>query len=141
MPYRILCNGVKREGIKASPDLASGLFCYVPLHKIRYGIEIDRSIKLYDKLVVVCSKYSLQSGPVQREIERALQREDREGKYVLFPIRLDNYIFDCWEHPRKADVLAKVVGDFRGWNRNAAKYDASFQRLLKALKAQNGAAC
>jgi hypothetical protein len=38
-PNRILCNGVKREGIKASPDQASGLFCYVPLHKIRYGIH------------------------------------------------------------------------------------------------------
>src|SRR5258705_547515 len=42
--------------------------------------EIDRSIKLYDKLVVVCSAHSLQSGPVQRAIARALQREDREGQ-------------------------------------------------------------
>ena len=40
MPYRILCNGVKREGVKASPDLAFGLFYFVPLHKIRYGIWI-----------------------------------------------------------------------------------------------------
>jgi hypothetical protein len=40
MPSRFLCNGVKREGVKASPDLASELFYYVPLHKIRYGIGI-----------------------------------------------------------------------------------------------------
>ncbi len=33
-----MCNGVEREGVKVSPDLASGLFCYVPLHTIRYGI-------------------------------------------------------------------------------------------------------
>src|SRR6266446_1697268 len=38
MPYRIVCNGVQREGAKLSPDLASELFCYVPLHTIRYGI-------------------------------------------------------------------------------------------------------
>jgi predicted helicase len=31
MPYRILCNGVKREGVKVSPDLAFGLFSYLPL--------------------------------------------------------------------------------------------------------------
>ena len=31
---RILCNGVNREDIKASPDLAFRLFCFVPLHKI-----------------------------------------------------------------------------------------------------------
>ena len=39
MPYRILCNGVKREGVKVSPDLAFGLFSYLPLHKIRDGIK------------------------------------------------------------------------------------------------------
>ncbi len=38
MPYRILCNGVQQEGAKLSPALASELFCYVPLHKIRYGV-------------------------------------------------------------------------------------------------------
>ena len=96
--------------------------------------EIDLSIKLYDKLVVVCSEHSLQSSPVLREIERALQREDREGKHILFPLRIDNYLFEQWEHERKADVLSKVVGDFRGWNRNAEKYDRAFQRFLKALK-------
>lgn len=97
--------------------------------------EIDRSIKIYDKLVVVCSKNSLTSGPVLREIERALNREDREGKNILFPITIDDYIFKEWEHPRKADVLAKVVGDFRGWNRSVTKYDAAFKKLLKALQA------
>ena len=40
MPYRILCNDVRREGVKASPDPVFGLFCYVPLHKIRYGIYL-----------------------------------------------------------------------------------------------------
>jgi polyvinyl alcohol dehydrogenase (cytochrome) len=38
MPYRILCNNVKRESAKPSSDLVSGLFCYVPFHNIRYGI-------------------------------------------------------------------------------------------------------
>src|SRR6266568_523822 len=42
MPYRILCNGVQQEGAKLSPALASELFCYVPLHKIRYGVRNKR---------------------------------------------------------------------------------------------------
>lgn len=96
--------------------------------------EIDRSIKIYDKLILVCSKHSLTSGPVLREIERALNREDKEGKNILFPITVDDYVFDGWEHPRKVDVLAKVVGDFRGWNRSANKYDAAMKKLLMALK-------
>jgi len=97
--------------------------------------EIDRSIKVYDKLIVVCSKHSLTSGPVLREMERALIREDKEGKNILFPIRIDGYLFNEWEHPRKADVMSKVVGDFRGWSRNTAKYDGAFRTFLKALKA------
>ncbi len=98
--------------------------------------EIDRSIKVYDKLIVVCSENSLQSGPVNREIERALNREDKEGKGILFPIRIDGYIFDHWEHERKADVLRKVVGDFSGWDKDAAKYDKAFDKLLKGLQAE-----
>ena len=41
IPYRILCNDAQREGAKLAPELASRLFCYVPLHKIRYGIKFD----------------------------------------------------------------------------------------------------
>jgi hypothetical protein len=37
MPCRMLCNDGQREGAKLSPGLASGPFCYVPLHKIWYG--------------------------------------------------------------------------------------------------------
>ncbi len=71
-----------------------------------------------------------------REIERALNREDKERKSILFPIRIDDYIFKEWKHPRKADVCAKVIGDFSGWNRSATKYDEAFKKLLKALNAK-----
>ena|SRR5947209_1363920 len=43
MPYRKLCNDVQREGAKLSPDVVSGLFCFVPLHKIRSGINLGQS--------------------------------------------------------------------------------------------------
>jgi hypothetical protein len=90
---------------------------------------------VFDELIVVCSENSLQSGPVNREIERALNREDKEGKNILFPIRIDDYIFDHWEHERKSDVARKVVGDFSGWDKDAAKHDKAFDKLLKGLQA------
>lgn len=99
--------------------------------------EINGSIRIYDKLLLVCSAHSLQSAPVLREIERALQREDQEGKNVLFPIDLDGWIFDKWEHERKADVLAKVIGDFRGWDTDARSYETSLNRLLRALQEED----
>ncbi len=92
--------------------------------------EIDTAIRHYDKLVVICSKDSLESPPVIREIERALQKEDREHKNVLFPVRIDDYLFDEWDHPRKADVVSKVIGDFSD---NLATYAKAFPRFLDAL--------
>jgi hypothetical protein len=94
--------------------------------------EIDDSIKKYDKLVVICSENSLQSVPVNREIERALQREDREKKNILFPLRIDDYLFEKWEHPRKADVVSKVAGDFRAWGEKD-DYGKTLERLVRAL--------
>ena len=99
--------------------------------------EIERPIRKYDKVVVICSHNSLNSGPVLREIERALQREDREKRSVLFPIRIDDYVFEGWEHPRKPDVLSKVIGDFREW-KERDKYKAAFERLMRDLKSSGG---
>jgi hypothetical protein len=73
---------------------------------------------------------------VLREIERALQREDREYKNILFPITIDDYVFDEWKHERKADVLAKVVGDFRAW-RDPSSYQKAFRKLLEGLQAES----
>ena len=64
-----------------------------------------------------------------REIERALQHEDKEKRSVLFPVRIDDYIFEEWSHPRKADVTAKVVGDFRDFK----EYEKSFRKLVESL--------
>ncbi|MCH8087271.1 MAG: toll/interleukin-1 receptor domain-containing protein, partial [Chloroflexi bacterium] len=97
--------------------------------------NIDRAIHVYDKLIVVCSKDSLGRAPVLREIERALQKEDQlrgqgaSDPDVLFPIRLDSYVIDEWEHERKADVVAKVIGDFR----DPAQYEQELGRLIEAL--------
>ena len=94
--------------------------------------EIDRAIHSTDKVIVVCSESSLVSDPVLRELERALQREEKEKRDVVFPIRLDNFVFDIWESPRKADVTAKVIGDFRKW-KDGTEYAKSLQRLLANL--------
>jgi hypothetical protein len=101
--------------------------------------SIDEAVRIYDKLIVICSEQSLNSPAVIREIERALQKEDelaRQGKEaeVLFPIRLNDYIFTGWNHHRKADVIAKNVGDFRSWN-EPEQYKKAFDRLLRDLKA------
>ena len=118
-----------------------GVLCYLWKEDMRMGHEmyksIDSAINLHEKVIVVCSESSLNSPAVLREVERALQKEDelmREGKpyEVLFPIRVDNYIFDKWKHHRKADIIKKYVGDFRDW-RNKVSYEDSFSKLLRGI--------
>ena len=46
---------------------------------------------------------------------------------MLFPIRLDDYIFTIWSHYRKPDVTAKNVGDIRDWH-DLAKYRKALDR-------------
>ena len=122
---------------------ATGVRCWRWKEDAKWGRSlmhsIDEAVRVYDKLIVICSEPSLNSPAVSREIERALQKEDelaragQEGE-VLFPLRLDDYIFEGWNHHRKADVLAKHVGDFRGW-KNYDSYRKAFDRLLRDLTA------
>ena len=127
---------------------AAGVRCWWWKENAKWGKSligsVDEAIKVYDKVIVVCSKHSLKSPAVIREIERALQKEDdhvRAGNpgEVLFPIRLDDHLFKTWQHPRKPDVLAKNVGDFRQWKAPAA-YQTALKRLIRDLAAEPAAA-
>ena len=106
--------------------------------------EIDQAIRRYDKLVLIASQSSLTSPPVIREIERALQQEDDRLKRklagqdidpdVLFPVRIDDYILETWQHERKPDVVSKVIADAVAWDTDNAKYQAVLNKLITDLK-------
>ena len=103
--------------------------------------NIDQAVRIYDKLIVICSEDSLKAPAVIDEIDRALQKEHqlmKAGKTpeVLFPITIDDYIFDEWEHYLKPKVIAKTVGDFRGW-KDPKQYDKALERLIEALKQED----
>ncbi|MEW5702425.1 MAG: toll/interleukin-1 receptor domain-containing protein [Candidatus Zixiibacteriota bacterium] len=94
--------------------------------------SVDEAIRLYDKLIVICSEHSLKAEPVVREIERALQKEQRENKEVLFPIRVDDAVFS-WKHELQADVARKYIGDFTHWHEPKA-YTKALERLIRDLR-------
>ncbi|MBV8782123.1 MAG: toll/interleukin-1 receptor domain-containing protein [Phycisphaerae bacterium] len=103
--------------------------------------EIDHAISEHDKLILIASKSSLRSGPVNREIERACLEEDRRraigvDEDVLFPVRLDEYIFQEWQHPRKADVTRKFIGDACEALSDAVAYEKLLKRLVRDLTSQ-----
>lgn len=113
-----------------------GIDCWRWKDDARWGrdltCQVDEAIRRYDKLVVILSKDALKSEPVVREIMRAIQKEQRESKEVLFPITLDDAVFS-WENGYQADLTRKYVGDFKNWS-NLSKYDESLARLIRDLR-------
>jgi uncharacterized protein YjbI with pentapeptide repeats len=105
--------------------------------------EIDKAIRVFDKLLLVLSKESMGSEWVATEIYHARQREVRERRRVLFPIRLvafdDIREWKCFDGDTGRDMAREIreylIPDFSDWKDHDA-FEANFQRLLDALKAE-----
>jgi hypothetical protein len=99
----------------------------------RFRTRIDESIRIHDKLVIILSANSVNSNWVETEVESALEREQKEGKEVLFPIAIDDTAFTS-EQPWAKDIrLKRHIGDFRKW-KSHDDYTAAFDRLVRDLK-------
>jgi hypothetical protein len=99
----------------------------------RFRSRIDESIRSHDKLVIILSANSVNSDWVETEVESAIEREQKEGKDVLFPIAIDEEGFTS-NQPWAADIRRKRhIGDFRKW-KSHDDYTAAFDRLVRDLK-------
>lgn len=100
----------------------------------KFRTRIDEAIKVHDKLLIVLSKNSINSPWVEKEVEAAFEKESREKRIVLFPIRLDNKVMET-NQAWAADIRrTRHIGDFTGWKNHKTQYAAEFNKLLQALK-------
>lgn len=98
---------------------------------------VREGVNRYDRVILVCSKNSLDRPAVVNEIEQTLAREARTaGSSLLIPITLDDYVF-MWKPRRRylaQEIRDRVVADFRGADLDQAIFGAALRRLLGALK-------
>lgn len=99
----------------------------------RFRQRIEDAIRLHDKLLLVLSKDSVQSDWVREEVESCLERERREERVVLFPIRLDEAIMDVEEAWAASIRRQRHIGDLRRWKEHDV-YQQVLERLLRDLK-------
>jgi hypothetical protein len=115
-----------------------GVRCWFAPHDLKIGDKfrsvIDESIQIHDKLMIILSKQSIASDWVAKEAETAMERERQQGRTIIFPIQLDNEIFNI-QSGWAADIhRSRNIGDFRRW-KNTEFYQKAFERLLRDLKA------
>ena len=101
--------------------------------------RIDEAIRLHDKLLLVLTESSMNSRWVEKEVETAFEKERKQNRIVLFPIRLDDRVMEA-DEAWAADIRrTRHIGDFRGW-KDHDSYKKSFERLMRDLETKEKAA-
>ncbi len=127
---------------------AKGVRCWFAPHDVQGGRklheQIDDAIRLHDRLLLILSADSMSSEWVKTEARKAHQREVKERKRVLFPIRLvefenlrDWVYLDVDGKNLAEEIREYFIPDFSNW-KDHDSYQTAFQRLVKDLKAGAG---
>jgi uncharacterized protein YjbI with pentapeptide repeats len=126
---------------------AKGVRCWFAPHDIHGGRkiheQIDEAIRLHDRLLLILSEHSMSSEWVKTEIAKARKREMKEGKRVLFPVRLVGFgrlrDWECFDGDTGKDSAREIreyfTPDFSSW-KDHDSYQTAFQRLVSDLKAE-----
>jgi uncharacterized protein YjbI with pentapeptide repeats len=128
---------------------AKGVRCWFAPHDIQGGRkiheQIDEAIRLHDRLLLILSEHSMSSEWVKTEIAKARKRETKEGKRVLFPVRLVGFErlrdWECFDGDTGKDSAREIreyfIPDFSEWKEHDS-YQVGLGRLVKDLKSVAG---
>jgi hypothetical protein len=128
-----------------------GIRCWLDEKQLFPGDDIsrglERGINSWDKFLLCASKNSLTSYWVENEIkttlgkELALRKDRGKPVHKLIPLNLDGYMFTTeWDLGVLAnEIRSRVAADFQGSESNKQIFDTQVDRVIKALRADEGA--
>jgi hypothetical protein len=105
-----------------------------------YG-QVKRAIASFDRLLVVLSPHSMNSGWVKTELANALAREHREGGRVLFPVALVPIdiirAWECVDPDSGTDIARELrsyhIPDFSKWS-DPEEFERQAAKVVEALR-------
>lgn len=119
---------------------AQGVGCWFAPHDMKIGAKIrptiDQAIHIHEKLLLLLSEHSIESDWVEDEVEAAIEKEQRQHREVLFPVRLDESVLQTTQAWAAKLRRSRHIGDFTNWT-DPQKYGQAFERLLRDLKRAN----
>lgn len=123
---------------------AHGVRCWLDDHALAFGAdireEIDSGIAEHDRVLLCCSRHSLESCWVDKELERALAKEEqlwrkhRSRTLTILPLNLDGYLVEGWDGSRSVEIRSRLAADFEGWREDDAVFERSVARVVQALR-------
>ncbi|HEU5377037.1 MAG TPA: toll/interleukin-1 receptor domain-containing protein [Ktedonobacteraceae bacterium] len=116
---------------------AHGVRCWFAPEDLKVGNKIrdhiDQAIQMQDRSLLLLSEHSIASTWVEHEVEAILEKEVRQQRDILFPVRMDDGVM----HTSKAWAATlrrtRHIGDFTKWD-DPYVYQQAFERLLRDLK-------
>lgn len=127
-----------------------GIRCWLDEKQLLPGDDIyravDRGIHQYDKFLLCASRESLTSWWVDNEIatvfakEQRLMKERGEKLNLLLPLNLDGHLFsEDFRNGKQQQLRERLAADFKGWQPDSTCFSAELDRVVKALRADDGA--
>jgi TIR domain/Pentapeptide repeats (8 copies) len=122
-----------------------GVRCWFAPHDMQSGKkiheQIDEAIRVYQRLLLILSRASMESEWVETEIAKARKRELQEKRRMLFPVRLVDFEtlrdWECFDADAGKDSAREIrefyIPDFSSWKDHDC-YRREFEKLLRDLK-------
>ncbi|MDA0734122.1 MAG: toll/interleukin-1 receptor domain-containing protein [Chloroflexi bacterium] len=96
--------------------------------------EIERWVRHYDKLIVVCSQAGLDSESVRTDMTQARDLQQTKDQWLIYLADPDGTLDKPTARSARNLTYENVIFDLRGQSENTAEYQQSLSKLVEDLK-------